>query len=117
MFGPRAFETVAFVTGPGASEYVYQCLQSGISVLHSHVILLDVGPTGFQSQTFWGLISSGASPGLRFLMWDIKPLLLREKLSGVIPPSCGPGHSGGHGAFDKTASMALLSLFVEELFS
>ena len=41
--------------GQEASNSVLTVSKSGVSISHSPLALLDVNPTGFQSQAFWGL--------------------------------------------------------------
>ena len=47
----------AFVLDPWLSGYVYKPFKSSLSIPHSLLGLPDVNPGGFQSQTFWDLIS------------------------------------------------------------
>jgi len=57
-YGLGSSQTAAFVLGPRESESAYEAFKSRISLFpYSLMALLDVSPVGFQSHTFWGLIS------------------------------------------------------------
>lgn len=51
------FSNCCFNAGAHASESAYKHLKSGISIPYSPTVLLDLSPTGFQSQAFGELLS------------------------------------------------------------
>ena len=65
------------------------CPLSGVSILYSPLALLILGPTGFQSQVFWGLVFWCRIPRLRSLIQGSNPLLLGEDLYDGDIPLCG----------------------------
>ena len=50
--GPGNFQTAASVLGLGASEFLHAPFKSRVQVSYSFLVLLNVNPAGFQSQTF-----------------------------------------------------------------
>ena len=92
---PGTFQITASAWGLGACEILCAPFKSRIC-LFSHPVLLNVSPTGFQTQTFWGTCQC-RPPGLGSLMWGLVPSLLGEELydcnypliCGLLTQGCG----------------------------
>ena len=74
------FKLLLFVLGPGVSGFAHKPFRSEIFVPYSALCLLNISPTGFQSQMFWGLVppvqdARFGMPGVGY-----KTLLFSEKL-------------------------------------
>lgn len=54
MYDPEDFQTTASVVELRVSEFVNKSFKCEVSVFYTSSTLLDVIPTGFQSQMLWG---------------------------------------------------------------
>ena len=64
-----SFQIAAFAQGPGTCEILCGPFKCGVWSSHHPLVLPKVSPTGFQSQTFLGLILV-QGPRLGSPMWD-----------------------------------------------
>lgn len=88
--GLDTFQTVAFSLAPGVRESTCKLFKSGISILYTDVVLLDINPIGFQSQTFRDSSLWCRSQGLGCLLYDTEPSFLRENICTCdIASDCG----------------------------
>ena len=89
---PGTFQITASSLGLGACEILCVPLKSGLSISYSPLALPKVSTTGFQSQTFWGLIFLVQDPQAR--SWGaqcgVDLSLLGENLCNCnYAPICG----------------------------
>lgn len=53
---PRCFQITASALGFGACKILHILFKRGVSVSYSQLTLLNISPTGYQDQMFWGII-------------------------------------------------------------
>lgn len=75
---PGAFQTASLVLRLGASEVVHAPFKSRVLVSYFPLVLLDISPTSFQSQTLWALgfqvqVPRAWEPGV-----GLRPLIPQE---------------------------------------
>ena len=76
--GLGSYQVTSFALCSGASEILCVPLKSEVSIFPSPVGLLQLSPTGLQSQMLWGLISWCETSRLESLAWGSELSLLWE---------------------------------------
>lgn len=79
-----SFQSAAFAQGPGACEILCGPFKCGVWSSHHPLVLPKVSPTGFQSQTFLGLIFLVQGPQAGKSNVRLRPLTLGENSVTII---------------------------------
>ena len=122
--GSGTYEIAAFAFSPGAREILCALFKSEVSISPNSVELLQLSPTGLQSQIFWGLFVPMLDPsamesvlGLWTLTFMGEPLLYNISLVCELPtPRVMRFDYIFNLPFQHISLWTLMYLVVEDLF-